>query len=77
MTMHSDAADFGYGVTLDFDERKGKRGLWEGRRFWNVKDRAHSSTLRVLRSVRLLLNQNFSDYVSDPQTTRLLLHEDN
>lgn len=77
VTMHSDAADVGYGGTLGFDETAGSSGLWEGRGFWTMEDRAQSITLRELRAVRLLLHRHFCDFVSDPHIRRILLHEDN
>lgn len=76
-TMHSDAADVGYGGTLGFEEGAGLPGLWECRGFWNATDRAHSITLRKLRAVRLLLHRHFAEFVSDRRVRRLLLHEDN
>lgn len=77
LTMHSDAADVGYGGTLGMDERAGSQGLWEGQGFWTQADRAESITLRELRAVRLLLHRHFAEYVSRPDVTKILLHEDN
>jgi hypothetical protein len=51
--------------------------LWEGRRFWEARDRAESITLRELRAVRLLLQRHFAEYVSREETRKILLHEDN
>lgn len=77
VTMHSDAADVGYGGTLGFDEEQGSRGLWEGKGFWTTEERGQSITLRELRAVRLLLHRHFCDYVSAPGVRKILLHEDN
>lgn len=76
-TLHSDAADVGYGGTLGFDQAAGSPGLWEGRGFWTAEDRVESITLLELRAVRLLLQRDFADYVSQPKVRRVLLHEDN
>lgn len=76
-TMHSDAADVGYGGTLGLETQAGAPGLWEGRGLWEAKDRMESITLRELKSVRLLLQRHFAEYVKDPSVRRLLLHEDN
>lgn len=55
----------------------GSSGLWEARGFWSATDRQGSVRLRELRAVRVLLARFFADYVSDPRTKRLFLHEDN
>jgi hypothetical protein len=77
LVMHSDAADVGYGGTLGFDRVAGSPGLWAGRGMWEASDRMESITLRELRSVRLLLQRHFADYVRSPATRKILLHEDN
>lgn len=76
-TMHSDAADVGYGGTLGLDTGAGQPGLWEGRGLWEARDRMEGITLRELKAVRLLLQRHFAEYVQDPSVQRLLLHEDN
>jgi hypothetical protein len=53
--MHTDAAEVGYGGTLDFDRRPGNSGLWESQGVWGWRDRAQSITVRELRAVRMLL----------------------
>lgn len=77
IAMHSDADDVGYGGTLGFEERKGQPGLWDGRGFWNAEDIVQSINVIELRAVRLLLYRHFADYVSDPRTRCLWLHEYN
>lgn len=77
MAMHSDAADVGWGGTLGPNLQAGSPGLWEGQGFWGAEDRTASITLRELRAVRLLLHRSFSAFVSDPDTRRILVHEDN
>jgi hypothetical protein len=77
MTMHRDAADVGYGGTLGLLQNAGSPGLWEGRGFWEARDRAESITLRELRAVGLLLQRHFAEHVSREETRKILLHEDN
>lgn len=77
LSLHTDAADLGYGGTLGPSMEPGARGLWEGQGIWTAADRAQSITLRELRSVRLLLVRSFADYVSDPRIRTLLVHQDN
>jgi hypothetical protein len=45
LTMHSDAADVGYGGTLGMCTASGYPGLWEGRGLWTTEERARSITL--------------------------------
>lgn len=77
LTVHSDAADVGYGGNLGYDKRAGMPGSWAGQSFWTAADRQESITLLELRSVRLLLARSFARYVSRPVVRHLLLHEDN
>lgn len=77
LTLHSDAADVGYGGTLGKLQEARTPGLWDGRGFWTAQDRAESITLRELRAVRLLLQRHFAAYVSQSHVRRLLLHENN
>lgn len=76
LTIHSDAADVGYGRTLGFREGQGLRGLEEGRCFWSAADRVYSITFRKFRAVRLLLHRNFASYASIPGVQLLLLREE-
>jgi hypothetical protein len=77
LTMHSDAADVGYGGTLRMESEAGSPGLWEGRGLWATEERAESITLRELKAVRLLLQRHFASFVAAAETKRILLHEDN
>lgn len=63
--------------TVDTGFQKRFHRGWVARRFWTAEERENAITLRELRAVGLLLAQCFSDYVSDPQTTKILVHEDN
>jgi hypothetical protein len=53
--MHTDAADVGYGGTLDREGQPGDQGAWESQGVWGWKDRAQSINVRELKAVRLLL----------------------
>lgn len=62
---------------MGFEELQGHPGLVEVGGFWNKESGAQSIKLRELLLVRISLNRHFEDYVSDPCTRLLLLHEDN
>jgi hypothetical protein len=55
LTMHSDAADVGYGGTLGTCSGAGSPGLWKGHGLWAAKERAEPITLRELKAVRVML----------------------
>lgn len=76
MAMNSDAADVGYGGTLGYDKKGGWQGSWEGQGFCLVSNRAKPVSLRKLRAIHLLLQRQFSEYVSNPRVRRLLAYED-
>jgi hypothetical protein len=75
LTMHSDAAEMGYGGTLGTDP--GSTCLWEGRSLWAGEERAEAISRRELNAVRLLLKRHFASYLAQAETRRILLHEDN
>ena len=77
LTMHSDAADVGYGGTLGTCSDAGSPGLWEGHGLWAAKERAEPITLRELKAVRLLLQRHFASFAARAETRNILLHEDN
>jgi hypothetical protein len=77
LTMHSDAADVGYGGTLGTNPEAGSPGLWEGQGLWTTRERAEPITLRELKAVRMLLHRHFASFVARAETRKLLLHEDN
>jgi hypothetical protein len=77
LTMHSDAADVGYGGTLVTDTAAGSPGLWEGRGLWATEERAEPIKLRELRVVRLFLQRHFAAFVEKSEVQQILLHEDN
>jgi hypothetical protein len=77
LTMHSDAADVGYGGTLGICSEAGSQGLWTVRRLWATVERAEQITLRELKAVRDLLQKHFASFMAKAETKRILLHEDN
>jgi hypothetical protein len=77
MTMHSDAADVGYGGSIGLLQNAGSPGLWEGSGHWEARDRAELITQRELRAIRLLLQRHFAEFVRREETRKILLHEDN
>lgn len=77
LTMHSDAANVGYGGALGSNTLAGSQGSWVAQGFWTARDRAESINLRELRAVRLLLQKSFANYASQPQVRQRLVHEDN
>jgi hypothetical protein len=77
LTVHSDAADVGYGGTLGSCSVAGSPGLWEGRGIWDAKEMSEHIILRELKAVRLLLQRHLASFVAEAETTRLLVHEDN
>jgi Reverse transcriptase (RNA-dependent DNA polymerase) len=77
MSLHTDAADLGFGGTLGPVGRPGDQGLWESQGVWSWKDRAASITYRELKAVRLLLMGNLGKKVQSVGATKLVLHCDN
>ena len=77
LTMHSGAADLGYGGMLSSDVLAGSRGFWEGQGFRTAADGVQSIVLWELRAVRMLLQRHFAAYVSRPDVRKLLMHENN
>ena len=55
MTLHTDAADVGYGGTLGPAEKAGSPELWAAQGVWDWQSRAESISYRELRAVRMLL----------------------
>jgi Reverse transcriptase (RNA-dependent DNA polymerase) len=77
LTMHSDAADFGYGGTLGPVGKAGDRGLWESQGVWGWEDRAKSISYRELKAVRMLLMGAIGTKIKEADVKRLLLRTDN
>lgn len=77
-SMHTDAADAGFGGTLhDRDLGAGVRGLWCAQGVWDLRSRASSITLRELKAIRLLLTGALGQKIQRLDVNSLLLHVDN
>jgi hypothetical protein len=59
--LHTDAADVGYGGTLDTDGEPGQDGQWQEQGIWSWRDRAESISVRELRAVRVLLQGSIGE----------------
>lgn len=76
--MHTDAADMGFGGTLNTDDlRQGVPGMWCSQGVWSWKDRAKSISLRELKAIRKLLLGRLGQRIAASSVTDLLLHVDN
>lgn len=76
--MHTDAADMGYGGTLNAsDHRPGVQGEAHTQGVWSWKDRARTITLRELKAIRLLLMGPLGREIAQSEHKNLLLHVDN
>ena len=77
-SVHTDAADMGYGGTLNHqDHRPGVAGLWCDQGVWSWQDRAAPITYRELKTVRLILQGMIGKQVEGLGLNSLLLHNDN
>lgn len=56
-TLHTYAADMGFGWTLGPDKVPGQNGLWESQGVWGWNDRAACISLRELRAIRHFYRQ--------------------
>jgi Reverse transcriptase (RNA-dependent DNA polymerase) len=77
MSLHTDAADLGFGGTLGKIGQPGDRGLWESQGVWGWEDRAAHITYRELKVVLLLLMGNLGQSIKDAGAAKLLLNCDN
>lgn len=76
--MHTDAADMGYGGTLNVrDLTAGAPGMWCGQGVWSWQERAESINLRELRAVRMMLLGCLKEPIMRNGVKELLLHADN
>lgn len=77
-SLHSDAADMGYGGTLNTeDTTAGAAGMWVEQGVWKAQERAGHITLRELKEIRKLLMGNLGQKVRDGGVKELLIHVDN
>lgn len=76
--IHTDAADVGYGGTLNFsDLSAGTPGQWVEQGVWNWRDRAESISYRELKAIRMVLSGSLGRQVLAHGRRNLLLHIDN
>jgi hypothetical protein len=53
--MHTDAADVGFGGTLDVEGNPGDPEQWQDQGIWEWKDRAEYISVRELKAIRMVL----------------------
>jgi hypothetical protein len=53
--MHTDAADVGFGGTLDVEGNPGDPGQWQDQGIWGWMDRAECISVRELKAIRMVL----------------------
>jgi hypothetical protein len=75
--MPTDAADVGYGGTLDFNGSPGDPGKWSDRGIWTWQDRAEGISVRELKAIRMLLMGNLGERVQREGIKFLRLCVDN
>ena len=77
-SIHSNAADMGYGGTLRFNNlEQGIDGQWHAQSIWDWRDRAHSISYRELKAIRKLLMGHLGHKLEQESVQRLLLHVEN
>lgn len=76
-TLHTDAADIGFGGTLGPDTGPGAPGLWEAQGVCGWRDRAQGISLRELMAIRLLLTRSLGRRLKEQGLNRVLFRCDN
>lgn len=80
-TVHTDAADVGWGATIGTNTMAGSPGQLEVQRLWSPFTRLASINLRELQAIRLTLEQKAVRLVlhapTRQETMNILLHVDN
>jgi hypothetical protein len=71
--MHTDAADMGFGGTLDIAESPGDPGQWQDQGIWEWKDRAECISVRELKAIRMVLMGTLREGVKKEGITLLRL----
>jgi hypothetical protein len=61
--MHTDAAEVGYGGTLDVNGSPGDPGKWSDQGIWIWQDRAECISVRELKAIPMLLMANLGERV--------------
>ena len=76
--MHTDAADLGYGGTLNFQNfDAGVNGHFRSQVIWSWRDRAARISLRERKALRKLLCSHLSTKLATYEKKNLLLLVDN
>ena len=77
LSIHTDAAELGWGGTVSTDLRPGGEGEKETRGVWDAKDRRESITWRELKAFRLLLESECGARVAGEHVQRIRFFCDN
>jgi hypothetical protein len=75
--MHTDAADVGFGGTLDVAGNPGDPGQWQDQEIWEWKDRAEWISVRELKAIRMVLMGTLGERVKKEGIYLLRLCVDN
>jgi hypothetical protein len=75
--MHTDAADVGFGRTLDVEGNPGDPGQWQGQGIWEWKDRAECISVRELKAIFMVLMETLGERVKKEGVYLLRLYIDN
>jgi hypothetical protein len=75
--MHTDAADMGFGGTLDIAGNPWDPRQWQDQGIWEWKDRAECISVRKLKAIRMVLMGTLRERVKKEGITLLRLCVDN
>jgi hypothetical protein len=75
--MHTDAADVGFGGTLDVEGNPGDPGQWQDQEIWEWKDRAECISVRELEAIRMVFMGTLGERVKKEEISVLRLCVDN
>jgi hypothetical protein len=75
--MHTDAADVGFGGTLDVVGNPGDPGQWQDQGIWEWKERAECILVRELKAIRMVLMGKLGERVKKEGIFLLRLCVDN
>jgi hypothetical protein len=75
--MHTDAADVGFGRTLDVAGNPGDPGQWQDQGIWKWKDREECISVRELKAIRMVLMGTLGERVKKEGISLLRLCVDN
>jgi hypothetical protein len=75
--LHAEAADVGFGGTLDVGGNPGDPGQWQDQGIWEWKDRAECISVRELKAIRMVLMATLVERVKKEGISLLRLCVDN